>query len=196
MAYEVGAQAHSSGTVRGVCPAMVVSWIAQIAGAGILAQTLFFKFSGAPEAVHIFSTLGVEPWGRWMTGVFELVAAVLLVIPRLATAGAVLALGLMVGAIGSHLGPLGLEVQDDGGLLFGLALAVAGASLVVLALRRRQALAQARASRRVGLRPTIETAPQVSSAPRGPSSKSSPTSCAKRTALGWMIPPSSRRASR
>lgn len=117
----------------------VVAWTLQLTSAAILAQTLFFKFTGAPEAVHIFTTLGVEPWGRIATGVLELVAAVLLLWPRLSVLGAGLALGLMGGAIASHLGPLGIEVQGDHGLLFTLALVVAGASAGVLALRRRQA---------------------------------------------------------
>jgi len=118
--------------------ALVASWTLQVIAAAILAQTLFFKFTGAPEARHIFSTLGVEPWGRIGTGVAELIAAALLLTPRTAIFGAATALGLMVGAIGSHLGPLGVEVLGDGGLLFGLAIAVLLASAGVLLLRRRQ----------------------------------------------------------
>ena len=45
---------------------------ARLVAAAILAQTLFFKFTGAPEAVHIFTTLGVEPFGRIGLGVVEL----------------------------------------------------------------------------------------------------------------------------
>lgn len=122
----------------------IVSWIAQIVSAVILGQTLFFKFSGAPEAVYIFSTLHAEPWGRLGTGVMELIAAVLLLIPRTAVIGAALALGLMGGAIASHLGPLGIVVKDDGGLLFALAITVAAMSSIVLVMRKRQAIALAR----------------------------------------------------
>lgn len=118
--------------------ARVVSWICQLGTAGILAQTLFFKFSGAAESRYIFSTLGIEPWGRIGTGVLELVAVVLLLVPRTAALGALLAAGLMVGAIGAHLTLLGIQVQNDGGLLFGLALAVLVLALVVLALRFRE----------------------------------------------------------
>ncbi len=119
-------------------PAVIGSWALQILAALILGQTLFFKFTGAEEARFIFETLGVEPWGRYFAGVMELVAVVLLLIPRTAVFGAALAVGLMLGAIASHLGPLGVQVLDDGGLLFGLAIVTLVASVGVLVLRRRQ----------------------------------------------------------
>jgi putative oxidoreductase len=101
-----------------------VALILRIVAALILLQTLFFKFTGAPESVWIFTQLGVEPWGRIGSGVIELIAAVLLLIPRTAWVGALIALGVMSGAILSHLFILGIAVQGDGGLLFGLALVV------------------------------------------------------------------------
>ena len=116
----------------------VMSWICQLVAAGILAQTLYFKFTGAPESRYIFSTLGMEPWGRIGTGALEVVAVVLLLLPRTAALGALLAAGLMGGAILAHLTRLGIEIQGDGGLLFGLALAVLLVSLGVLVLRFRE----------------------------------------------------------
>lgn len=116
----------------------VFSWICQITAAIILAQTLFFKFTGAPESVFIFSKLGMEPWGRYGSGAVELVAVVLLVSPRFASLGALLAAGVMGGAIVSHLTRLGIVVQGDGGLLFGLALTVLLCAAVVLCIRRRE----------------------------------------------------------
>lgn len=116
----------------------IASWILQLIAAAILAQTLFFKFSGAEESKFIFTTLGAEPWGRVASGCAELVAVILLLAPRTVTLGALLALGVMTGAIGSHLTKLGIVVQNDGGLLFGLALTVFACSAVVLALRRRE----------------------------------------------------------
>lgn len=121
-------------------PALIASWIAQLTAAGILGQTLFFKFTAAPEAVHIFSTLGVEPWGRIGAGVIELITAVLLLIPRTAVFGALLALGTMGGAIMSHLFVLGIAIKDDGGLLFALALIVTAAASTVIVIRREQLL--------------------------------------------------------
>ena len=116
----------------------IASWIFQLVAAVILAQTLFFKFSGAEESKYIFTALGVEPWGRLATGGLELIAVVLLLIPRTVTLGALLALGLMTGALGSHLTKLGVVVKDDGGLLFVLAATVFACSAAVLVLRRRQ----------------------------------------------------------
>lgn len=118
--------------------ATITTWVAQGLVAAILAQTLYFKFTGAPESVYIFTTLGMEPWGRIGSGVAELIAAVLLLIPRTAGVGAVLALAVISGAIASHLTKLGIQVQGDKGLLFVLACLVFVGSLVVLFIRRGQ----------------------------------------------------------
>ena len=116
----------------------IFSWLLRILAAGILLQTLFFKFTAAPESVYIFTKVGAEPAGRIGSGVIELIAAVLLLMPRLTWLGSVLALGMMAGAMASHLTVLGIEVQGDKGLLFGLALTVFLASAVNLFLNRRQ----------------------------------------------------------
>jgi hypothetical protein len=115
----------------------IVSWICRLAAAVILLQTLFFKFTAAPESVYIFTKIGMEPWGRLGTGVAELVAAILLFVPGLTWLGALIALGLMGGAIMSHLTVLGVVVQDDGGELFCLAVIVAVCSVIILGLYRR-----------------------------------------------------------
>ena len=115
-----------------------LSWTAQIVVAAILLQTLFFKFTGAPESVYIFETLGLEPVGRIGSGIAELVASVLLLVPGTAALGALVAAGVITGAIGAHLTRLGIEVQGDGGLLFGLALVVFVGSLLILWLRRAE----------------------------------------------------------
>lgn len=98
----------------------------------ILLQTLYFKFTGAPESVYIFETVGMEPWGRIGSGIAELIAAILLFVPGLVWAGALLALGVISGAIFFHLTTLGIEVQGDGGLLFILACIVFAGSLYLL----------------------------------------------------------------
>ena len=117
---------------------IVLSWVLQLAAAGILLQTLFFKFTGAEESVYIFTKLGAEPWGRIGSGIVELIASALLLVPATASIGAVMALGVMTGAILSHLTVLGIEVKGDGGLLFGLALIVFACSAIVLTIRRAQ----------------------------------------------------------
>ena len=114
----------------------LVSWACQLVAAAILLQTLFFKFTAAPESVYIFTKLGMEPWGRLGSGLVELAACVLLLVPRTAALGALGSLAVISGAIASHLTRLGIAVQNDGGLLFALALVVFACSAVVLWLRR------------------------------------------------------------
>lgn len=116
----------------------VFSWILRITAAAILLQTLFFKFTGAPESVYIFTKVHAEPWGRIGSGFIELIAAILLLTPRFNWLGSLLALGMMAGAIGSHLTVLGIEVQGDRGLLFGLAITVFVTSGVNLYLHRAE----------------------------------------------------------
>lgn len=98
------------------------SWLLRIVVAVILVQTLYFKFTGAPESIYIFETLGMEPYGRIGSGMVELLASFLILIPRTTLLGSLLGLGVMIGAIVSHLFVLGIEVQNDGGTLFMLAL--------------------------------------------------------------------------
>jgi uncharacterized membrane protein YphA (DoxX/SURF4 family) len=117
-------------------PQNILSWLLRIIVALILLQTLFFKFTGAPESVYIFTKVGAEPWGRIASGVFELIAAILILIPRTAWFGALMSLGVISGAIFSHLTILGIVVQDDGGLLFILASTVFVLSAIVLFLHR------------------------------------------------------------
>jgi hypothetical protein len=110
-----------------------------------LLQTLFFKFTGAEESVYIFRSVGrflhlggVEPWGRIASGIVELIASLLLLVPATASMGALLTMGVMAGAIAGHLLILGIDVKGDGGLLFGLALIAFVGSAIVLVLRRSQ----------------------------------------------------------
>ena len=131
---------------------LVFSWVCRVVAAIILLQTLFFKFTAAPESVYIFTKLGtfihsylpfasvgtVEVAGRIGSGIMELIAAVLLLTPRFVWAGAVLAMAATGGAIVSHLTFLGIEVQGDKGLLFILAITVFVTSAVALFLHRTQ----------------------------------------------------------
>lgn len=116
----------------------VVSWILQLIVAGILFQTLFFKFTAAEESVYIFSRLGMEPWGRIGSGVVELIAVILLLYPKTVPLGAIVATGVISGAIFSHVTKLGIVVRNDGGLLFALALVVLAGSVAILVIRREQ----------------------------------------------------------
>ena len=118
----------------------VGAWVLRLLPAVILLQTLFFKFTASPESVYIFTTVGMEPWGRIGSGIAELVAAILILVPRYTWLGALLAMGIMSGAIFFHLTILGIEVQGDGGLLFVYALIVFISSAVLLFMNRDKLL--------------------------------------------------------
>lgn len=120
--------------------ALTISWICRVVVALILFQTLFFKFTGAEESKYIFTTVmgaEYEAIGRIGSGIVELIAAILLLVPSTASVGAVLALGTITGAIFSHFTKLGIVVKDDGGLLFFLAIVVFLLSGVTLLLHRK-----------------------------------------------------------
>lgn len=114
------------------------SWLLRLVAAFIMIQTLFFKFSGAEESIYIFSALGMEPWGRIGTGVVELIASVLLLVPRTTWIGAFLGIGLMSGALFFHLTTLGIEVADDGGQLFIYALITLTSCFILMLLERQK----------------------------------------------------------
>jgi uncharacterized membrane protein YphA (DoxX/SURF4 family) len=101
-------------------------------------QTLYFKFSGAAESIYIFSKIGIEPWGRIGTGIAELIAGILIIIPRTSVFGAVMAIGIMAGAIATHLFILGIEVMEDSGQLFIYALVVLLSSIYLFWVQRQQ----------------------------------------------------------
>jgi len=102
----------------------IISWITALLSAVILLQTLYFKFSASPESVYIFSKLGIEPWGRIVSGVGELIASILILIPNYRWIGCIMGLGIISAAIFAHLTKLGIAVQGDGGYLFILAIIV------------------------------------------------------------------------
>ena len=117
---------------------MIGIWALRIIAALILLQTLFFKFSGAEESIYIFSTLGMEPWGRIGSGVLELIASILILYPRTTFIGAALGAGLMSGAIFFHLTKLGISVKGDGGQLFIYALLVFISCVILLFICRKE----------------------------------------------------------
>lgn len=118
----------------------ILLWVLRIVPALIMLQTLFFKFSASEESVYIFSVVGIEPWGRIATGVFELIASLLLLYPRTTYLGALLGAGLMSGALMTHFTLLGYEVKGDGGLLFIYALVVFVCCLLLLYFERKQVM--------------------------------------------------------
>lgn len=115
-------------------------WSLRIIAAIIMLQTLYFKFTGAEESVYIFTTLGIEPYGRIGSGITELIASVLILIPATTAFGALIAVGVMSGAIFSHLIKLGIVIKDDGGQLFIYAIIVFISSAILLYIYRNQLL--------------------------------------------------------
>ena len=122
----------------------IISWVLRIIAAVILLQTLYFKFTAHPESVELFSKLGAEPWGRIGTGVLELITGILLLIPATAFVGGFLGMGLMFGAIASHILVIGIESKGDGGQLFMLAIIVLICTMAIQMIHRKEgkALAQ------------------------------------------------------
>ena len=115
-----------------------ISGILRVTVAVILIQTLYFKFSGHPESVHIFSALGIEPWGRIGLGIIELITALLILFPKTKVIGMVASLGIILGAVFSHILVLGLNVSNDGGALFTLALIVLIATTIFLTIHKNE----------------------------------------------------------
>jgi uncharacterized membrane protein YphA (DoxX/SURF4 family) len=122
----------------------ILLWALSACIAAVFVQSLFFKFTAAPESIYIFSTLrdwsGIglfEPAGRWIIGLSELTASILLFVPRARIFGAALAIGIMTGAIFFHLfSPIGVVILGDGGELFTLACGVWISGWVILFLSR------------------------------------------------------------
>lgn len=115
----------------------IFSWIAQIIVVVILGQTLFFKFTDAPEVVHLFSQLGMGAFGYKLIGSLELIACVLLLIRPSILWGAILSWGLMSGAIMAHVTKVGFA--GDLAVLGGMAIVAWSLSCLIIFLRRRDA---------------------------------------------------------
>ena len=114
----------------------ILIWTCSLVAAGIMIETLFFKFTAAPESVYIFKRMGTEPWMRWVQGVWELLASIGLLWPRLRWAGGILTTGAMAAAILSHVTWLGFSVQADHGLLFGMAIVTFSCGVTVMMIHR------------------------------------------------------------
>ena len=103
----------------------------------ILLQTLSYKFTAHPDSVYIFKEVGLEPYGRIAIGVLELISAILILIPKTIWLGASLTLGIISGAIIMHITIIGIEVNNDGGTLFFMALLIFTLALFVLWKNRK-----------------------------------------------------------
>jgi len=116
----------------------IISWALRTTIAIIFLQTLYFKFTAHPDSVHIFTELGVEPYGRISVGIMELITSLLLLLKRTRLFGILLSLGIICGAIFSHLLVIGTNVKGDSGTLFILALIIFTASLLLLYIHKSE----------------------------------------------------------
>ena len=103
----------------------------------ILIQTLRFKFTAHPDSIYIFEKVGLEPIGRIGIGILELIAGILLLVPKTVWIGAIITLGIISGAIFMHLTQLGIEIKNDGGVLFITAVITFVFSGIILYLYRK-----------------------------------------------------------
>ncbi|MGH1487733.1 MAG: hypothetical protein ACRBCI_16095 [Cellvibrionaceae bacterium] len=140
----------------------IITWIFSIFVAFIFAQSLVFKLSGSIETTIIFdtiaawmSTIGMpqaianffSEFGGYSVALAELIAALLILVPKTRIIGASLGLVVISGAIFFHLfTPLGIDrVVDfagntDGGALFYTACAVFVSTLIIIGLSVRTKL--------------------------------------------------------
>ena len=118
---------------------LIITWILRLLAAAIMGMTLYYKFTAHPQSVHLFTELGMEPWGRIGTGVFELIASLLILYPRTTGFGAALGCGLMAGAIYFHATKLGLKFDGDYGL-FTMAVIAFVCCFILLIIFRNQIL--------------------------------------------------------
>lgn len=118
----------------------IISWVLRLTVAVILIQTLYFKFTAHPDSVHIFSALGLEPWGRIGLGIIELITAILILLPQTKIIGMATSLGIILGAVFSHIFVLGINVSNDGGGLFTLAIIVLIASTLFLLIHKKEVI--------------------------------------------------------
>ena len=80
----------------------VLLWILQIGAAGMFLMVGFLKLSGSAQLVGLFEAIGLGQWLRYLTGTLEVVGAILLLIPRTSGLGALLLVGVMAGAVMTH----------------------------------------------------------------------------------------------
>ncbi|MDC0088264.1 hypothetical protein OAI07_01840 [Akkermansiaceae bacterium] len=114
----------------------VTNWIFRIIILVIMVMTLPPKLSGAPEVVELFTKLGAEPIGRYTVAIFELTAAILILVSATQVYGAILAAGLMSGALMGHITKLGFEGMM--GQMATFAIVALISSLVVLFIQKEK----------------------------------------------------------
>jgi uncharacterized membrane protein YphA (DoxX/SURF4 family) len=114
----------------------IFTWALRLIAAFLMLQTLYFKFTAQPESIELFTKLGMEPWGRIGTGIGELIASILILVPRTTLIGAIMGLGLMSGAIFFHLTKLGIYFGGDA-VLFSYAVIIFTCCTLLIIIYRK-----------------------------------------------------------
>lgn len=115
----------------------IVSWILQVIAALILAHAAYGKFTGTETVVFLFEQLGMGTSGRFLIGLIEAFAVLMLLTPMMPQIGALLGFGTMMGALIAHCTVLGLEVKGDGGMMVAMMCIVVLTTSTVMYIRRK-----------------------------------------------------------
>lgn len=115
-----------------------IAWVCQFIAGPILIYAGILKLSGNQADIDLFMRLGMESAGRILIGVIELFAGLMLISDAFAALGALIGLGVMVGAIIAHITHLGYNVAGDGGLHVLMLTIVLSTCMTALLIRRKQ----------------------------------------------------------
>ena len=117
-------------------PNNIPNMILRIVPAVIIGRAALMKLTADPNAAAIFKALDMEPGGRVLIGVIELLAVVLLLSSRVSAWGGLLGLGVMCGAVIAHTTAIGFDQHL--GILFGMAIvSTLACSLLLFRLRHQ-----------------------------------------------------------
>ena len=116
----------------------VALWIVQVVLAVVFFTAGGNKLGGAPAMVQLFHVIGAGQWFRYVTGCVEILGAVLLLVSWLAGIGAVLLVGVMLGAIATQVIVLHASPATPMVLLFALAFIVWGRRAQLASMLRRR----------------------------------------------------------
>jgi len=111
----------------------IISWVLQLCIIALFAPAAYSKLTSHEASIALFTELGMEPTGRYVIGFLEAVACALLLMPNTAVHGAILSLGIMIGAVIAHFSKIGF---NDMFAYFAIILVICSSAIIYL--RRKQ----------------------------------------------------------
>lgn len=108
-----------------------ISWVLRIITTYIIFQIVYFKLSGDPQCIFVFEKMEIEPHGRFITGLIELVVGIFLLVPNTKLLGILGAFGAASCCLTAHFTVLGIEINNDGGQLFSMTASVFVLSIIL-----------------------------------------------------------------